>query len=106
MRGGALRYYRPQGQRGRGFGGLLKRGLKRDLQLIKPHARKAFFLHAHKKAVKYVKEEGIPFRERYARQKYPELKRRALNVIGDQSGGGLHRRRKRKRRKRSGIFTY
>lgn len=33
MRGGALRYYRPQGQLGRGFGGLLKHGLKRGLQL-------------------------------------------------------------------------
>lgn len=40
MRGGALRYYRTPGQKGKGFGGLSKRGLKRGLQLIKPHAKK------------------------------------------------------------------
>lgn len=77
MRGGALRYYRPQGQLGRGFGGLLKRGLKRGLQLIKPHARKVLDT-ARKRAVKYAKEQGIPYLEREAKKRYPSLKRRLL----------------------------
>lgn len=61
----------------RGFGGLLKRGLKRGLQLIKPHARKALDT-ARKRAVKYAKEQGIPYLEREAKKRYPSLKRRLL----------------------------
>lgn len=72
MRGGALRYYRPQGQLGRGFGGLLKRGLKRGLQLIRPHARKALDT-ARKRAVKYAKEQGIPYLEREAKKDIQHL---------------------------------
>lgn len=105
MRGGALRYYRPQGQLGRGFGGLLKRGLKRGLQLVKPDARKALNI-AHKPALKYAKQQGIPLLEREAKKRYPALNRRLLKEMGDQSGSGMHRRKRRRTKKRRDIFTY
>lgn len=106
MRGGALRYYRTPGQKGKGFGGLLKRGLKRGLQLIKPHA---------KKGLESTKEELIPRAEkealvRYERdmKEYEDMKRYAVRQRRKQTGSGMHTRKRRRRRtgRRRNIFTY
>ena len=86
MRGGALRYYKPEnGQGGRGLGGLLK-------------------TKAANLADKYVTQPAKRMLKRKANQL---IKSQVASLLG-QSGGALRRRgRKRRRRIRRGdIFVY
>ena len=84
MRGGALRYYKPEnGQGGRGLGGLLK-----TMGAIL--------------ADKYVTQPAKRMLKRKAKQ---AIKSQVASLLG-QSGGALRRRKRRKRIRRGDIFVY